>query len=171
MLRALRLHPDSRRNAAARIEVGAIRPEPDLLFLRYSLKGNIASIALPAQEPSERRGELWRHSCFEAFIKLGSGYGELNFSPSTCWAAYSFEGYRAGMQNWEVAKPEIAIRQTAEEFVLEAGLRLPGITGPFVMGLSAVVEDKDGAMSYWALQHPAGKPDFHHAETFSLELS
>jgi hypothetical protein len=32
------------------------------------------------------------------------------------------------------------------------------------------VEDVDGILSYWALRHPAGKPDFHHTDAFALQL-
>ena len=38
------------------------------------------------------------------------------------------------------------------------------------LGLSAVVEEYDGMLSYWALRHPPGKPDFHHAAAFALVL-
>jgi len=38
-------------------------------------------------------------------------------------------------------------------------------------GLSAVIEDISGGTSYWALAHPPGKPDFHHADGFALEFS
>ena len=38
------------------------------------------------------------------------------------------------------------------------------------LGLSAVVEDADGGLSYWALRHPPGKPDFHHTDAFALQL-
>jgi len=37
--------------------------------------------------------------------------------------------------------------------------------------LSAVIEDDDGAFSYWALRHPPGKPDFHHPDAFALMLA
>jgi hypothetical protein len=36
--------------------------------------------------------------------------------------------------------------------------------------VSAVIEQHDGAISYWALAHPAGKPDFHHRDGFVLKL-
>ena len=36
--------------------------------------------------------------------------------------------------------------------------------------LSAVIETTDGAMSYWALAHPSAKPDFHHPDSFVLDL-
>jgi hypothetical protein len=38
------------------------------------------------------------------------------------------------------------------------------------LGLSAVIEEKDGTKSYWALAHPPGKPDFHHKDCFALTL-
>ena len=38
------------------------------------------------------------------------------------------------------------------------------------LGLAAVIEDKARVLSYWALKHPAEKPDFHHAESFVVEL-
>ena len=39
------------------------------------------------------------------------------------------------------------------------------------LGLSAVIEEVNGRKSYWALAHPVGKPDFHHNDCFTLELS
>jgi hypothetical protein len=38
------------------------------------------------------------------------------------------------------------------------------------LGLAAIVEDKARVLSYWALKHPAEKPDFHHADGFVVEL-
>jgi hypothetical protein len=38
------------------------------------------------------------------------------------------------------------------------------------LGLAAVVEDKARVLSYWALKHPAEKPDFHHSDSFVVEL-
>ena len=38
------------------------------------------------------------------------------------------------------------------------------------MGLSAVLRDRSGKIYYWALQHPPGKPDFHHAAGFAGTL-
>ena len=38
------------------------------------------------------------------------------------------------------------------------------------LALSVVVEDEQGMLSYWALKHPAGKADFHHPDSFALEL-
>ena len=44
--------------------------------------------------------ELWKHTCFEAFIARGPArkgpYSELNFSPAGLWQGFTFEGYREG---------------------------------------------------------------------------
>jgi hypothetical protein len=38
------------------------------------------------------------------------------------------------------------------------------------LALAAVIEDHRGQLSYWALEHPVGKPDFHHPDGFTIEL-
>ena len=38
-------------------------------------------------------------------------------------------------------------------------------------GLSAVIEEKDGTKSYWALAHGGGAPDFHAPACFALPLA
>ena len=52
---------------------------------------------------------------------------------------------------------------------LEALLALPG-DGTLLLGLAAVIEDKDGQLSYWALAHRAERPDFHSPAGFVLEI-
>ena len=42
--------------------------------------------------------------------------------------------------------------------------------GELILGLTAVVENKDGSHRYWALRHPAGQPDFHHRDGFAFAL-
>ena len=42
---------------------------------------------------------------------------------------------------------------------------------PWRLGLSAVIEALNGEKSYWALAHPPEKPDFHHPDSFTLDLS
>ena len=32
------------------------------------------------------------------------------------------------------------------------------------------IEEASGRISYWALKHPPGRPDFHHPDGFALEL-
>ena len=42
--------------------------------------------------------------------------------------------------------------------------------GPARLGLTAVIEEAGGRLSYWALRHPAERPDFHDAGGFALEV-
>ncbi len=176
MWRALKLHPDSRSAAVARIEVEAERAGPASLELRYVLTGDAGDLRLPPTGESKRTDELWRHTCFEAFVGTpgGDAYIELNFAPSTQWAAYAFDGYRRGMRPADVSTPRIEVRATQDEFQLTATVDLGGAglppDAPWRIGLSAVVEARGGRISYWALAHPPRKPDFHSRDCFALEL-
>ncbi len=104
-------------------------------------------------------------------------YHEFNFSPSGEWAAYAFRGYRnGGPIEDDKLDPEITVRSAANSFELEALVRLDCLQAvtpqmPLRLGLSAVIEENDETISYWALKHLQGKPDFHHADSFALELA
>jgi len=175
---SLRLHPDSRTFAAARVEVAVARPRADRLVLSYSVTGKMSDVRLPPVGPAARADELWQHTCFEAFVRAASGpsYYEFNFAPSTEWAAYRFDSYRSGMAAAEIGAPAIEVRSGLDSYTLQASLeldRLPELSreASWRLGLSALIEDQDGGKSYWALAHPPGKPDFHHADSFALEFS
>src|SRR5580704_17567206 len=173
MRHTLRLHPDSRCAAATRIEVDIARPRPGSLILSYIVSGRIGDLRLPPVAAAARADELWRHTCFEAFVRpsAGPGYYEFNFSPSTQWAAYQFSGYRSGMRvATEIAAPRIEVRSRGESYTLQAALELDPLS-PWRLGLSAVLEETNGRKSYWALAHPPGKADFHHSDCFALEFS
>jgi hypothetical protein len=171
-------HPDSGSLTAKNIEVNATRQGGGSLALSYTLTGTLDDIAVPAVVATARRDELWRHTCFEAFVRAASGneYYEFNFSPSTQWAAYRFNGYRSGMRPaTEIGEPLIEVSSNPDRFTLTASLELGRLAGlqasaSWLLGLSAVVEDRTGRKSYWALAHPLGEPDFHHADCFTQEL-
>ena len=174
MLRALALHPDSRCDAVVGIEVEVARPRPDALVLRYVVTGKIDELHLPPVTAPVRADELWRHGCFEAFVRVmpRAAYTEINFAPSTQWAAYRFDGYREGMRiAGEIEPPHIEVQATAASFTLEAWLATHlASDAVWRLGLSAVIEETSGRKSYWALAHPPGKADFHHEDCFALEL-
>src|SRR5437868_3259519 len=92
-------HPDFPSGAVARIEVKVARPSMASLVLSYIVTGDISDIRMPRVVAAERGDELWRHTCFEVFVRTASGsdYYEFNFAPSTEWAAYRFNAYRSGM--------------------------------------------------------------------------
>jgi len=160
-------HPDLP-HPPLRIDVEARRPAPGRLRLLYVVTGRIVDLIVPPPGAPVRAAELWLHSCFEAFLGAGSGYLELNFAPSRAWAAYRFDGYRSGMSDAAIAPPRIDARSDARRLELSATVGVDAMSGR--LGLSAVIEEKGGRRSFWALAHPPGDPDFHHETCFALEL-
>ena len=165
---ALLPHPDSAPGAVTAIQVEVTRPGPRLLALRYLVSGDTGALLLPRSRPSERADELWQHTCFEAFLANPPGYLEFNFSPSSQWAAYRFDSHRSGMREARIMPPKVETLIGFDRFELRAELAMP-VLGP--MGLAAVIEEKEGNISYWALAHPEGEPDFHHSGGFQLALA
>lgn len=169
----LACHPDTPCKALDRLIVEVSRPSRDLLRLWFTMTGEVEAVSIPALAPHERRDELWKHTCFEAFIGLRSGgYLEFNLSPASHWAAYSFEGYRGGMQNLDQSAPVISTAGIMNLFAVGADIELsvPEFDLTTSLALSAVIEELDGTKSYWALAHPPGQPDFHHPTCFAATL-
>jgi hypothetical protein len=169
--RTLRVHPDSRCTAVTRIDVEVRQQRAGSLLLSYVVTGTIGDLRLPPPATLIRAGELWRHTCFEAFARasLGEAYYEFNFAPSTQWAAYGFDSYRTGRRvAAEIAAPRIEVQSGAARYALQAWLELD--LASCRLGLAAVIEEANGNKSYWALAHPPGKPDFHHSDCFALEF-
>lgn len=169
-------HADSVGAAASRVEATAWRPQYGRLALLYVIHAPTDDLKLPPIAQSVRVDHLWRHTCLEAFIRppTGGAYCEINLSPSTRWAAYRFDGYRRGMANLDLPPPQIESRTYPERYELEALIDLGSVPelarSDWRLGLSAVIEDIDGEKAWWALDHPPGAPDFHHAAAFTLEL-
>jgi hypothetical protein len=179
MRQALRLHPDSFCSAATHVEAEVSRPRAGSLALCFFVTGNIGDLRLPPVTAAARTDELWRHTCFEAFVRTspGAGYYEFNFAPSTQWAAYRFSSHRSGMRiATEISPPRIETQSSPECYILRAFLELDRLSSlpldaGWRLGLSAVIEDTSEHKSYWALVHPPGKADFHHSDCFAWEIS
>jgi hypothetical protein len=169
MRRGLRRHPDSRCEAVKAIAVEIAFLRPGVLALSYGVEGTIAALAVPPLAQPVRADGLWQHCCFEVFLKAGTAYTEFNFAPSRAWAAYHLDDYRQGRRPAEVEAPVIAVEASETQLTLRAELILPGVAA-WQVGLSAVLEEKNGALSYWALAHPPGQPDFHHPDCFTLDI-
>lgn len=138
------------------------------LWLRFGVEGKVDDIAWPGPETPGRADGLWKHTCFEVFVATDTGYVEYNLSPSCQWASYCFDRYREGMAQAEEGAVVLGLDGASDFVALEAQITLPG--GATRLGLSAVIEDIEGAISYWALTHPSAKPDFHHPDSFVLDL-
>ena len=163
-------HPSHPAKAVQGISI-EIEPAPHGWTIWYEVEAETSNILIPAERPSRRMDGLWETTCFEAFfIRPGDNcYLEFNISTSSDWAAYVFDGYRAGRQDFEIAHPPIVSR-IEQAFALDVHVTLPIAPGPWRAALNAIIEEADGTKSWWALAHPPGDPDFHHPDCFALEL-
>src|SRR6185437_9407616 len=119
-MRRLIRHPDSPSEAVTEISAEAVRQRPGGLALTYRLAGDFPRLVIPQPTEPRRADGLWRHTCFEAFVRVpgAEAYVELNLSPSGEWAAYRFDAYRQGMAPLEIPAPRIALRETDDDLVL-----------------------------------------------------
>ena len=170
-------HPTSPAAAVRALTVNIGRPAEDRLSLDFELCADLEQLRFPEPRAPQRADGLWRHTCFEAFIGQAEAraYWEYNFSPSGAWAAYQFAGYREAMSALlKGAAPVIDVGVTADTLSLSVIVDLAwlarSVSYPLRLGAAAVVEDKARVLSYWALKHPADKPDFHHADGFVILL-
>lgn len=175
----LRCHPGSGPGLVRGIGARLGLTGAGLITVSFSLDGDLGRLRIPRAGPTRRGDRLWEHTCFEAFVApaAGSAYHELNFSPSGEWAEYAFARYRErelSAQDGDLA-PEVAVSRAEGRLGLTAVLhldRLPLLAGSpgLRVALSAVVEEEGGRLSYWALWHGPGRPDFHHPDAFALQL-
>ncbi len=174
----LSLHPGTPCPALAGIEAITEHVSSNSVTISYSMTGRIADIAMPPQRAAARSNDLWQRTCFEAFVRPSDGlaYYEFNFSPSGEWAAYRFAKYRVGMCEAEgISAVKIDARSDRDSYTLRASLLFDGSfelarAASWHLGLAAVIEEKSGRKSYWALAHPSDKPDFHHPDCFIHQL-
>lgn len=167
----LACHPDTPSRAVRSIEVSGSRGHSGFVTLRYHIMGDIGSLKIPPSAEPHRADGLWTTTCCELFARDQGedAYREFNFSPSGQWAAYSFTGYREGMTQADIWAPGISTSMSDDALILDVTFISPRL-GPQMVGACAVIEEGDGAKSFWALTHPPGKPDFHHPACFAFEL-
>ena len=169
-------HPNTPSRAVRAVAAQATRTPEGRLSLHYSLHGTIPAVSIPAPGPARLGWKLWRHTCCELFVREAgaAAYHEFNFSPSGEWAAYAFSKYREGITlTDESLNPQIAVRPSDTRFDLYALVDLPHVAPAYrrarlAIGLTVIVEENSGGLSYWALKHAGAKPDFHHPAAFAL---
>src|SRR5262245_19252599 len=88
----------------------AERTPAGVLVFDYFLETDTSRLRIPERHAPDRTDELWKHTCFEAFAcrmpderdpfsfraahaagLIPGEYREMNFSPSTQWAMYTFK--------------------------------------------------------------------------------
>lgn len=174
----LSAHPTTQCDSIQRLDVRLSFQSPGFLTLFYTLRADMSRIRVGAEVTPAPADGLWKHTCFEAFLRPGEsqGYYEFNFSPTRQWAVYRFDAYREGMTPMDLATPpEISTHKAADHLELQATFPLPfsadaGAARRTKLALAAVVEEDSGRLCYWSGRHPQGKPDFHHADGFAFEL-
>lgn len=143
------------------------------LKLHYAVFADLHALRLPGTRPPSFVDGLWRHTCFEAFVGAPSGttYHEFNFAPSGEWAAYGFSAERQRDAAIEAPLAQLALMPVTvlngDLLTLDVSLPLAALPvgtpdASWPLGLTAIIETQNGALSYWALHHPATQPDFHH---------
>lgn len=148
------------------------------LTISYILNGNINKIILPKRTKQPKRlDSLWKSTCFEAFFALDKepGYWELNISPSGDWNIYRFEGYRQGQVEANINSISYEMNQSEDFVKLTASIDLTQLNlsqfgEPFAMSVTAVLESKNHAKSYWAVKHAGKNPDFHLRQSFCIRI-
>jgi hypothetical protein len=165
-------HPDHPASSVKGVAMRRVDLRDGRTMLRYRVDG-CGDVVLPPFAGKGRADDLWQTTCFELFLGSGNGpYLEFNFSPSARWAAYFFSSYREGRIDPEpFAQPDIHVQQGQEILVLTAYLSSEDVSGASRAGVAAVIEEKGGRKSYWALAHPEGKPDFHDPACFTATLA
>jgi hypothetical protein len=162
---------------------GALERRGDGLDLRFRLQGNLDQLLLPEASAAPARCDgLWQHTCLEAFWGACGepGYWEWNASPSGDWNLYRFDRYRQGLRPEPLAQPPrchwMLGSAAARGQQLELQLQLPDLAaaavpaGALEASLTAVLEHRDGSLSYWALALDGPEPDFHRRDGFVLRL-
>ena len=148
------------------------------LVLRFSVRAapHLVAVAPRSARPG-RRDRLWEHTCCDAFVGTarGDAYLEVNLAPSEDWALWAFDAYRAGMRAAACEAPRMRVLRMPRELRVDAILDAVAVQGflgppPYRVGLGAVVEEQDGRRSYFALAHPAKRPDFHACAAWTLEV-
>ncbi|MBN3895899.1 MAG: DOMON-like domain-containing protein [Nostoc sp. NOS(2021)] len=170
---------------------GNIARNGNKLVICYVLEGDLKEIALakptvrvasrtegiaPPSNTRSRKHELWKDTCFEFFlgIKDSLRYWEFNLSPAGHWNVYRFDGYRQGMQE-ETAFTTLpfSVQNQADGLALVLDVDLNKIVSAnqaIEVGITTVIKDKDGEVTYWALTHRSAEADFHLRDSFIIKL-
>ncbi len=192
-------HPNTPPRLVEAVQVQILGFDQQSLALEFSVRGRATLVFPGSSAKPGRMNELWKTTCFEAFLREAGAehYAEFNFSPSGDWAAYQFERYREGMNDLVLRlDPEVIVFEPSGPPPTRVRAMLnrligrrppppdlpddvhvsaefdpsPFLTGSIRLNLTAVIEEVDGTKSYWALAHPDGPPDFHDPACFVLEL-
>jgi hypothetical protein len=156
---------------------GTVSRQDNIFKIDYQLKGNLETIFIsPSSHNPARRNELWQTTCLEFFLGIVEKecYWEFNLSPSGDWNIYRFDSYRRGMRE-EITFDRLPFTTQIQPnlYQLQLSVDLNKIIAPDIlldMAITAVIETKEGKISYWALSHRSSEADFHQRKSFDLVI-
>jgi hypothetical protein len=161
-------HPDTPPGVIHTVDA-ELRRVPGGVVAIFHAIGDVAKLVMPSPVTPGRTDDLWRTTCFELFVAgEGESYREFNLSPSSAWAGYEFDGHRTGRRDTN-AQVEIETSLNTKRLSMIAKIESE-FPDPAQVGLTAVIEETDGLVRYWATAFAPGEPDFHAAATRSLLL-
>jgi hypothetical protein len=147
----------------------------NFLILRYEMAGTIESILMAEREYPTRQIGLWETTCFECFFGVPGQdlYWEVNLSTAGHWNIFRLDGYRSGLRE-ELAIEELTVLIDRSAFSLETELDLSLLgleTFELELSVTAVIADKLGGVSYWAVCHGGIEADFHLRDSFVIRIN
>lgn len=149
----------------------------DAFFVSYKLTGDLKSIDLGTEPHHARIIKLWEKTCFELFIKNKKDqYMEFNFSPVFEWNAFFFDKKGDALQEFEkMASVKMDILHSMEVFKVIVEIKKSQFPEDFFTegmsaGLTTVLKERAGRLSYWALSHEDQRPNFHDFKSFKYKF-
>lgn len=152
----------------------------DAVYISYKITGSLDELDLGDGTPvHERKIKLWEKTCFELFIKNSKDqYIEFNFSPVFEWNCFFFN------KKGDPLSPWIKIDHIASDILLSKDIfhiiveikkdQFPphffDVKQDMSAGITSVIKNKLGHLSYWALSHEADRPNFHHFDSFKYKF-
>jgi hypothetical protein len=150
------------------------------VFISYRIDQGFEFVDTGNTSPNKSRVlKLWEKTCFELFIKNeNDSYIEFNFSPNFEWNCFYFEKKGDPLKELNQMKmPELDILLSKDNFLLFAKIQKEYFPKGFFednqslnVGISSVIKDRKGNLSYWALSHCDSRPNFHHFESFKYKF-
>lgn len=165
------LHPDCAPGSITQIEA-MLEATAAGCRVTFVARGDVGRIAIPLhQADRDRFDNLWKTTCFEIFWQPegGTWYREFNLSPSSRWACYDFDDFRAGMRN-APANVDIDVAISATQLRLTADI-MSDLRRPAKVALNGIIEDADGNNRFWAIAFPDGAPEFHSTICRELKVT
>jgi hypothetical protein len=161
---------------AVRID-GWVDRTADRLEIYYRVVGALDQLLIPApSQPPSRRFGLWEATCLEFFLApVGAKhYWEFNLSPNGDWNVFQLQDYRQGLQDAALVQNlPFQVDRQAQQLTLSLAMDLSGLVNssvPLAAAITAVLQDRAGVCSYWALCHPGPEADFHRRDGFTVKL-